>query len=81
MAKVKVAALFMIALFLFSTLTYAVRPEPSSASNFPAKTQHGEMKGEQLLEESCDGVGEDECLMRRTLAAHIDYIYTQKTKP
>lgn len=23
----------------------------------------------------------DECLMRRTLAAHVDYIYTQKNKP
>lgn len=33
------------------------------------------------IEQSCEGVGEDECLMRRTLAAHIDYIYTQKAKP
>lgn len=28
--------------------------------------------------EGCEGVGEEECLMRRTLAAHTDYIYTQK---
>lgn len=34
-----------------------------------------------MEEESCEGVGEDECLMRRTLAAHTDYIYTQKQKP
>ncbi|KAL1802886.1 hypothetical protein ACET3Z_031533 [Daucus carota] len=27
--------------------------------------------------ENCSGLGEEECLMRRTLAAHIDYIYTQ----
>lgn len=34
-----------------------------------------------MVEESCEGVGEDECLQRRTLAAHTDYIYTQKHKP
>jgi hypothetical protein len=33
------------------------------------------------VEKSCEGVGEDECLTRRTLAAQIDYIYTQKHKP
>ncbi|KAH1202424.1 Phytosulfokine protein [Glycine max] len=32
----------------------------------------------EAVDESCEGVGEDECLMRRTLAAHVDYIYTQK---
>lgn len=29
-------------------------------------------------EVSCAGLEEQECLMRRTLAAHVDYIYTQK---
>lgn len=33
------------------------------------------------MEEICKGVGEEECLMRRTLAAHLDYIYTQNHKP
>ncbi|KAJ8478418.1 hypothetical protein OPV22_022145 [Ensete ventricosum] len=28
--------------------------------------------------EECEGVREDECLMRRTLVAHTDYIYTQE---
>lgn len=31
-------------------------------------------------EESCEGVGEEECL-RRTLVAHTDYIYTQSHNP
>ena len=35
----------------------------------------------EVVDENCEGLGEDECLMRRTLAAHIDYIYTQKEKP
>ncbi|KAF3319767.1 phytosulfokines-like protein [Carex littledalei] len=26
---------------------------------------------------ACEGIGEDECLTRRTLVAHTDYIYTQ----
>lgn len=38
-------------------------------------------KVDQTVEDSCDGVEGDDCLMRRTLAAHIDYIYTQKSKP
>jgi len=34
-----------------------------------------------MEEISCEGLGEEECLMRRTLAAHTDYIYTQKNNP
>jgi len=31
-------------------------------------------------DDSCEGVeGEQECLTRRTLAAHLDYIYTNST--
>ncbi|KAG6793072.1 hypothetical protein POTOM_002256 [Populus tomentosa] len=33
------------------------------------------------VEDGRDGVGEEECLMRRTLTAQTDYIYTQKQKP
>lgn len=32
-------------------------------------------------DENCEGIGKEECLMRRTLAAHVDYIYTQNHKP
>lgn len=33
-------------------------------------------------EETCNNVDEDEeCLMRRTLVAHVDYIYTQEHNP
>ncbi|KAL3726247.1 hypothetical protein ACJRO7_031174 [Eucalyptus globulus] len=38
-------------------------------------------RDDELLDDSCKGVGEEECLVRRTLAAHIDYIYTQKHHP
>ncbi|KAL6339273.1 hypothetical protein AAG906_024424 [Vitis piasezkii] len=79
----KVATFFILALFLCSTLTYAARPQPASPHDFPGKTQHGGVEAEraEVVDENCEGLGEDECLMRRTLAAHIDYIYTQKEKP
>ncbi|MBA0691747.1 hypothetical protein Goari_009359 [Gossypium aridum] len=33
------------------------------------------------VDDNCEGVGKEESLMRRTLAAHLDYIYTQNHKP
>ncbi|XP_061961204.1 phytosulfokines 3-like [Populus nigra] len=81
---VKVATLFMVALLLCSTITYAARPEPGFPDGSLAKNQHKVVKAEhaEVMEEiSCEGLGEEECLMRRTLAAHTDYIYTQKNKP
>lgn len=42
------------------------------------ETEHA---ASEAVEESCGGIAEEECLMRRTLAAHLDYIYTQNHKP
>ncbi|KAK4262431.1 hypothetical protein QN277_027990 [Acacia crassicarpa] len=77
----KIAALFFTALFLCSMLAHATRPVPNE--ELSAKTQHlgVEAGHDDGVLESCEGVSEDECLMRRTLAAHLDYIYTQKHKP
>ncbi|XP_052205860.1 phytosulfokines 3-like [Diospyros lotus] len=76
----KATFLLMLALLLCCTLSYAGRREKT-----PAKTQHGGVEDDhqhvEVAEESCEGVGEEECLMRRTLTAHVDYIYTQKQKP
>ncbi|PSS30675.1 Phytosulfokine-beta like [Actinidia chinensis var. chinensis] len=80
----KITILFLLSLLLCSTLSYAARPQPLPVEDSPVKTHlpggedthHGDM-----FDESCDGVGDEECLMRRTLAAHVDYIYTQKNKP
>ncbi|XP_062156969.1 phytosulfokines 3-like [Alnus glutinosa] len=80
----KIATLLMVALILCSTLTYAARPNSAFSGAILAETQHGGGKGadhgdDHELEniESCKGIGAEECLARRTLAAHIDYIYTQ----
>ncbi|XP_057443577.1 phytosulfokines 3-like [Lotus japonicus] len=68
--------------FLFLTLTYATRLGPASSSVISKSNQHGVLEEEMnSIEEACQDIGEDECLMRRTLAAHTDYIYTQKQKP
>ncbi|KAF9678001.1 hypothetical protein SADUNF_Sadunf08G0166500 [Salix dunnii] len=68
-------------------LTYAARPEPTFADVTPVETLHevyhmimAEAESADV-EKSCEGVGEDECLVRRTLTAQNDHIYTQKHKP
>ncbi|KAG6517467.1 phytosulfokines-like [Zingiber officinale] len=66
------ALLLLIALLLFASLAEAARHEPADPAN--AQQQVGES---EEIEEGCEQVGEDECLMRRTLEAHTDYIYTQ----
>ncbi|KAF9678158.1 hypothetical protein SADUNF_Sadunf07G0005800 [Salix dunnii] len=84
MANVKVTTLFLIvALLLCSTLTYAAGPEPGFPNGSLPKNHQQVVEAEHAegMEEICEGVGEEECLMRRTLAAHTDYIYTQKQKP
>nr|KYP75255.1 Phytosulfokines 3 [Cajanus cajan] len=81
-SKVTRATFCLAVLFLFLTFTYAGRSNPASPSTVSIKTQHGVLEEEKLdVEETCDGIGEEECLMRRTLVAHTDYIYTQKHKP
>ncbi|KAK8716591.1 hypothetical protein V6N13_043897 [Hibiscus sabdariffa] len=80
----KLATLFVLTLLLVSTLSFAARTGPAFS---PAQTQlqvtvETEQSSEGVeVEDSCEGIAEDECLMRRTLAAHVDYIYTQKQKP
>ncbi|KAK9061914.1 hypothetical protein SSX86_019098 [Deinandra increscens subsp. villosa] len=72
--------LLIIALLLCSKPSYSARPITATA----AMTNHQNKGGAETaeIEEGCEeGIGEDECLMRRTLVAHTDYIYTQKKNP
>ncbi|GMH14858.1 hypothetical protein Nepgr_016699 [Nepenthes gracilis] len=81
----KFTGLVLIALLLCSALTYAARPEPSLRRTSPAESQHRDIDGVagEFVDdnETCAGVNEEECLMRRTLVAHTDYIYTQNQNP
>ncbi|XP_062083089.1 phytosulfokines-like [Humulus lupulus] len=90
MSSKVVTALFLLSLLLlFSVNTCLARPGPSSSASIsnsdntviPTKDIAHKVINEADQEESCEGVEEEECLMRRTLAAHTDYIYTQKQNP
>ncbi|ESW32925.1 hypothetical protein PHAVU_001G029200 [Phaseolus vulgaris] len=63
----------LVLLLSFNLMIHASRPNPSL--NTLSSLHVAEVDGEFCEEET------EECLMRRTLAAHVDYIYTQKHKP
>ncbi|XP_051140273.1 phytosulfokines-like [Andrographis paniculata] len=74
----KPTGLFLLALLLFFSVCSAGRRTP--AGDLPKSP--GNIGEEDVgVEESCKGIGEDECLMRRSLNAHLDYIYTQSHNP
>ncbi|CAH8390531.1 unnamed protein product [Eruca vesicaria subsp. sativa] len=78
MAKFTTFSFITALLLLSSTLTYA-SARPTQTSVYP-----GEISFEKVEQgdENCEGVGEEECfLIRRTLVAHTDYIYTQNHNP
>ncbi|KAI3423164.1 Phytosulfokine-beta [Psidium guajava] len=81
----KMTTLFLTSLLLLCTISSCfARPEPVFLDVNPVETNHmgvAAEHGDDVLDESCKGVGEEECLLRRTLAAHTDYIYTQKHHP
>ncbi|CAA6653476.1 unnamed protein product [Spirodela intermedia] len=73
MSKSSSITVIVLALLLF--MTEAARPEPadSRAAHQPL------VAAEEQSDAEVEDCG-DECLMRRTLAAHLDYIYTQGKK-
>ncbi|GMY17458.1 phytosulfokines 3-like [Fagus crenata] len=78
----KLNTLFTITLLLSLVLTYAARPEPTLAGDSNVRTSHGDVEADNIeADENCEGLGEEECLMRKTLGAHVDYIYALKPKP
>nr|XP_043627247.1 phytosulfokines-like [Erigeron canadensis] len=73
---IKLSALCTIAILLLSMLACTVA-RPAHISRVEI---HHSVEEEMTKEEICEG--DEECLMRRTLAdAHLDYIYTQNKQP
>ncbi|KAJ3697414.1 hypothetical protein LUZ61_001119 [Rhynchospora tenuis] len=72
--KPKFASIFLVTLLLlYVSLCQGVRPFPTDSSI----NRHAERNEEiDFDQEVCDK-SEEECMMRRTLVAHTDYIYTQ----
>ncbi|PKA54252.1 Phytosulfokine [Apostasia shenzhenica] len=67
-----IAFFVLIALILSLSPTHAGRPYTAERIG---SVESGESNTADF---GCGGLGEEECLMRRTLAAHTDYIYTQE---
>ncbi|XP_068657671.1 phytosulfokines-like [Aristolochia californica] len=70
--------LLALALLLLFSLASAARRQPLAVADSALETPEVAVEVESTeVPEGCEGVGEEECLMRRTLVAHTDYIYTQ----
>ncbi|XP_074576230.1 phytosulfokines 3-like [Curcuma longa] len=71
--------MFLLVALLFVSLVHAGRSGP--IDHHPKEDNFKGLEKE-VMEEKVEGCGngeeEDECLMRRTLVAHTDYIYTQE---
>ncbi|KAL8113533.1 hypothetical protein AgCh_020746 [Apium graveolens] len=75
----KLTSLCIISVLLIITQVTAARIGPTFSDVTPMKTYHKDDEAVKASTEmNCSGPAEEECLMRRTLAAHIDYIYTQR---
>ncbi|KAG2319119.1 hypothetical protein Bca4012_054625 [Brassica carinata] len=67
-----------------ATLTCTARPEPADFASITISSadirslEMIESKLHEVADESCEKDDNEDCLMRRTLTAHLDYIYTQK---
>ncbi|KAH6796794.1 hypothetical protein C2S52_021348 [Perilla frutescens var. hirtella] len=82
MSKITTMTVFFSVLLCCSALCSAAGLRgPTLRDEGVAEQQlKAEEKGVEV-EESCDGIGEEECLRRKTIAAHLDYIYTQRLNP
>ncbi|KAG2639723.1 hypothetical protein PVAP13_2KG038800, partial [Panicum virgatum] len=68
-------AVLLLAAASSATVASAGRADPAAAGGASSLDQGSTAAGER----GCEGANdEDECMMRRTLAAHTDYIYTQE---
>nr|KYP39477.1 Phytosulfokines 3 [Cajanus cajan] len=75
----KLATIFIFNFYLLICFGLIYASPPNVQFDDAIFSPHGDVAAYVLDDESCEGI--DECLMRRTLAAHVDYIYTQKNKP
>ncbi|KAJ9558254.1 hypothetical protein OSB04_012868 [Centaurea solstitialis] len=80
---IRVTTLCMVAILLLSMQSYTIaRPIPIFDDVTPIKTHYIDNEvANAKVEEKCSGPGEKECLMRKTLRAHLNYINIHKTLP
>ncbi|KAL3730217.1 hypothetical protein ACJRO7_027259 [Eucalyptus globulus] len=73
----RVKCLALLALLAVSFIVVCSAARPGQASHGAALTTQSQPQ----VGEGCSGMGEEECLTRKTLDANIDYIYTQNLDP
>ncbi|XP_066388449.1 phytosulfokines 4-like [Miscanthus floridulus] len=92
-ASLLVVAALILLICTCTTRGQAARPEPGSKDHMPQRAVSATVSGHEKsgsaagvemhldepeeMRECDDGDERDECLTRRTLVAHTDYIYTQ----
>ncbi|PWA37625.1 phytosulfokine [Artemisia annua] len=76
MSRVTIVFFALVLVLLFSNFSSEARHVPDAVTSTITTASN-----KDVAEESCAGVGKEECLMRRTLVAHLDYIYTQEKNP
>ncbi|KAF3778802.1 Phytosulfokines 3 [Nymphaea thermarum] len=67
--------LFIVAFLLVSSAFVAARPMPTTIPS--SSLTDTQLPSVEEAEESCENLEDEDCLIRRTLVAHTDYIYTQ----
>ncbi|PIN07629.1 hypothetical protein CDL12_19797 [Handroanthus impetiginosus] len=80
MAQATLCITTLLLLLVFSDVL--ARPGPAFHDVTPMETlrRDNEVQKVGTDGDGCIGLGEDECMMRRTVEARLDYIYTQKQK-
>eukprot|EP01018_Ginkgo_biloba_P040004 Gb_37548 [translate_table: standard] len=74
----------LCAVLLLTTVTHAMRPLETVGrleglnKNEESKPSLVNAEETEQKEVDCVNVDEEECMIKRTLAAHTDYIYTQQ---
>ncbi|KAG8081377.1 hypothetical protein GUJ93_ZPchr0007g5824 [Zizania palustris] len=80
-AALALAAVLAVLLLASSApVATAIRPqsEKETAASKVVVAPDEDVEAEKVDGVGCEGLGEEECMARRTLAAHTDYIYTQQ---
>ncbi|MQM04576.1 hypothetical protein Taro_037378 [Colocasia esculenta] len=79
MSKSTSLSLLVLGLLLFASFTQGTRPVPAQPMATTEQQPLVATAEEQMEATPVERCG-DECMMRRTLEAHLDYIYTQEKK-
>ncbi|KAK8657522.1 hypothetical protein V6N13_035753 [Hibiscus sabdariffa] len=66
--------ILILALLLLSTAKPRPLPNTEELQNLPFSSP----ESMSFIDGDCGGLNDEECMVRRSLAAHTDYIYTQE---